>query len=79
MRCNNEYLDKWTGNMEKAKDFKKVSKALKFVQTSGLEEMVVAFAFDNPAVIAVPVAKLHPVLSSASCALILAVLSYTAR
>ncbi len=71
--------DKWTSSIDKAKDFKKVSRALKFVQTSGLEEMEVAFAFDNPAVTTVPVEKIHPALVSSGCAILAALLASAGR
>ena len=50
--------DKWTSHPGQAFDFRTVARALKFVRKTGLEEMEVAFAVENPGITAVPVEQL---------------------
>ncbi len=40
--------DKWTQNPQRAVDFRFIDRALNYVETWGLREVQLAFAFDDP-------------------------------
>jgi hypothetical protein len=66
--------DQWTSNPDQAFDFKMVTRALTFLEKTGLEEMEVAFAYDNPGVTAVPINHFSAGLSSSRLDPVLAAL-----
>jgi len=51
-------IEKWTDNPERAYDFRFIDRALQFVETWELEQVELAFVFDDPqSVTTVPLEK----------------------
>lgn len=51
-------LDKWTRNPERGVDFRFIDRALNYIETWGLKNVQIAFAFDDPpSVTTVPLEK----------------------